>query len=182
MRKCLESLETWNQALGPEETLIPGSWVCLYADYLRKGKRPKKLIIVTTPRKKVSEPNGTQSRQSRTQSRSIMEKQQSTSGKPNQAHRLNGNRFALTRKPLEEGLEVNLGDLSTFSANLMDPVLRLDQSVTLRLQPPGGVPRLPAGAIIEVVGNVYGQNDGSAAWFKKSLAQFGTNVRCWDGM
>ena len=31
-------------------------------------------------------------------------------------------------------------------------------------QPPGGVPGLPSGAVIEVIGNVYGQNDAPAAW------------------
>ena len=31
-------------------------------------------------------------------------------------------------------------------------------------QPPGGIPGLPSDAVIEVVGNVYGQNDAPAAW------------------
>ena len=31
-------------------------------------------------------------------------------------------------------------------------------------QPPGGVPGLPVDAVIEVIGNVYGQNDAPAAW------------------
>ena len=34
-------------------------------------------------------------------------------------------------------------------------------------QPPGGIPGLPADAVIEVCGNIYGQNDAPAAWFKE---------------
>ena len=34
-------------------------------------------------------------------------------------------------------------------------------------QPPGGIPGLPPEAVIEVCGNVYGQNDAPAAWFKE---------------
>ena len=34
-------------------------------------------------------------------------------------------------------------------------------------QPPGGIPGLPSSAVIEVKGNVYGQNDAPAAWFKE---------------
>jgi len=39
-------------------------------------------------------------------------------------------------------------------------------------QPPGGVPGLPADAVIEVLGNVYRQNDAPVAWFRefKSVA------------
>ena len=32
-------------------------------------------------------------------------------------------------------------------------------------QPPGGIPGLPSTAVIEVLGNIYGQNDAPAAWF-----------------
>ena len=40
-------------------------------------------------------------------------------------------------------------------------------------QPPGGIPGVPADSVIEVLGNVYGQNDAPAAWFKEfnSVAQ-----------
>ena len=34
-------------------------------------------------------------------------------------------------------------------------------------QPPGGIPGLPEDAVIEVVGNIYGQNDAPAAWYKE---------------
>eukprot|EP00435_Cladocopium_sp_Y103_P017469 s1627_g4.t1 len=34
-------------------------------------------------------------------------------------------------------------------------------------QPPGGIPGVPHDAVIEVLGNVYGQNDAPAAWFKE---------------
>ena len=34
-------------------------------------------------------------------------------------------------------------------------------------QPPGGIPGVPADSVIEVLGNVYGQNDAPAAWFKE---------------
>ena len=33
-------------------------------------------------------------------------------------------------------------------------------------QPPGGIPGLPSDAVIEVVGNVYGQNDAPSAWYR----------------
>ena len=32
--------------------------------------------------------------------------------------------------------------------------------------PPGGIPRLPREAVVEVVGNVYGQNDAPLAWHR----------------
>ena len=34
-------------------------------------------------------------------------------------------------------------------------------------QPPGGIPGLPPSAVIEVIGNVYGQNNAPSAWFKE---------------
>ena len=33
-------------------------------------------------------------------------------------------------------------------------------------QPPGGIPGVPPDAVIEVIGNVYGQNDAPSAWFR----------------
>ena len=33
-------------------------------------------------------------------------------------------------------------------------------------QPPGGIPGLDPEAVIEVIGNIYGQNDAPAAWFQ----------------
>ena len=32
-------------------------------------------------------------------------------------------------------------------------------------QPPGGIPGVPPDAVIEILGNVYGQNDAPASWF-----------------
>ena len=34
-------------------------------------------------------------------------------------------------------------------------------------QPAGGIPGVPAEAVIEVLGNVYGQNDAPASWFRE---------------
>eukprot|EP00435_Cladocopium_sp_Y103_P043787 s1055_g12.t1 len=34
-------------------------------------------------------------------------------------------------------------------------------------QPAGGIPGVPSDAVIEVLGNVYGQNDAPAAWFRE---------------
>ena len=34
-------------------------------------------------------------------------------------------------------------------------------------QPAGGIPGLPSDAVIEITGNVYGQNDALSAWFKE---------------
>ena len=33
-------------------------------------------------------------------------------------------------------------------------------------QPAGGIPGVPEDAVLEIVGNVYGQNDGPASWFR----------------
>ena len=41
--------------------------------------------------------------------------------------------------------------------------------------PAGGIPGLPSDAVIEVCGNVYGQNDAPAAWFKE-FATFVKNI------
>ena len=133
-----------------------------------------------------------------------------------------GSRFVLTRKPLEEGQEVDPNDSTTFMVKgrwclqghldpdltakaekgmLKSPTLSqigrqcLMQTLATKQwqlqlgdikgafleagplddafrplfasQPPGGIPGLPAEAVIEVVGNVYGQNDAPAAWFKE---------------
>eukprot|EP00435_Cladocopium_sp_Y103_P016050 s2207_g4.t1 len=138
------------------------------------------------------------------------------------AHRFIGSRFVLTRKPLEEGKEVDPLDCSTFLVKgrwclqgHLDPDLNLkaesgllksptlsqlgrmllmqiiaSQKWNLQLgdikgafleagpldpkfkplyahQPPGGIPGMPPDAVIEVLGNVYGQNDAPAAWFKE---------------
>ena len=34
-------------------------------------------------------------------------------------------------------------------------------------QQAGGIPGLPSDAVIEICGNIYGQNDAPAAWFKE---------------
>lgn len=139
-----------------------------------------------------------------------------------QSHRFIGSRFVLTRKPLEEGLDVDPNDVSTFIVKgrwclqgHLDPDLPskaelgmfksptlsqigrmclmqtiASQNWELQLgdikgafleagplsetfrplyatQPPRGIPGLPADAVIEVTGNVYGQNDAPSAWFKE---------------
>ena len=33
-------------------------------------------------------------------------------------------------------------------------------------QPPGGIPGVPSDAVIEILGNLYGQNDAPSAWFR----------------
>eukprot|EP00435_Cladocopium_sp_Y103_P021986 s2754_g5.t1 len=138
------------------------------------------------------------------------------------ADRFIGSRFVLTRKPIDEGLEIDPNDESTFSVKgrwclqghldpdlnqkaeeglLKSPTLSQLGRMTLMQvisskqwqlqlgdikgafleagpleerfrplyahQPPGGIPGVPPDAVIEVLGNVYGQNDAPAAWFKE---------------
>eukprot|EP00435_Cladocopium_sp_Y103_P056621 s837_g19.t1 len=138
------------------------------------------------------------------------------------AHRFIGSRFVLTRKPVEEGKEVDPHDINTFlvkgrwclqghldpdleakaeSGLLKSPTLgQLSRTLLMQIiaskkwdlqlgdikgafleagpldpkfkplyahQPPGGIPGMPSDAVIEVLGNVYGQNDAPAAWFKE---------------
>eukprot|EP00435_Cladocopium_sp_Y103_P073897 s9_g45.t1 len=138
------------------------------------------------------------------------------------ADRFMGSRFVLTRKPVEEGHEIDPHDFSTFTVKgrwclqgHLDPDLQakaeegLLKSPTLSQlgrmtlmqvlashkwllqlgdikgafleagpleerfrplyahQPPGGIPGVPSDAVIEVLGNVYGQNDAPAAWFRE---------------
>eukprot|EP00435_Cladocopium_sp_Y103_P017727 s923_g4.t1 len=142
--------------------------------------------------------------------------------KRHKSDRFIGSRFVLTRKPVEEGKDVNPEDLSSFNVKgrwclqgHLDPDLRLKaeegllKSPTLSQlgrmllmqvissnkwqlqlgdikgafleagplaerfkplfahQPPGGIPGVPSDAVIEVLGNVYGQNDAPAAWFRE---------------
>ena len=50
-------------------------------------------------------------------------------------------------------------------------------------QPPGGIPGLPADAVIEILGNLYGQNDAPASWFRtleKELKSLGWQPSCFD--
>lgn len=136
--------------------------------------------------------------------------------------RFMGSRFVLTRKPIEEGREINSEDLSTFTVKgrwclqgHLDPDLQVKaeegllKSPTLSQlgrmtimqvissmgwvlqlgdikgafleagpiddrfrplfaeQPAGGVPGLPSDAVIEVCGNIYGQNNAPSAWFRE---------------
>ena len=138
------------------------------------------------------------------------------------ADRFIGSRFVLTRKPLEEGAEIDPNDWNSFTVKgrwclqgHLDPDLQakaeegLLKSPTLSQlgrmtlmqvisshrwelqlgdikgafleakpldsrfkplyahQPAGGIPGLHKDAVIEVLGNVYGQNDAPAAWFKE---------------
>ena len=102
-------------------------------------------------------------------------------------HRFIGSRFALTRKPLEEGMDLDPNDSATFTVKSrwcleghLDPDLSqkaeqgLLKSPTLSqlgrmclFQTIGGIPGLPESAAIEVLGNIYGQNDAPASWFKE---------------
>ena len=138
------------------------------------------------------------------------------------ADRFIGSRFVLTRKPLEEGQDINADDPETFNVKgrwclqghldpdlaakaeeglLKSPTLSQLGRMTLmqilaskhwQLQlgdikgafleakplddrfkplyahhPPGGIPGLDPNAVIEIVGNLYGQNDAPAAWFRE---------------
>eukprot|EP00435_Cladocopium_sp_Y103_P025803 s3154_g6.t1 len=138
------------------------------------------------------------------------------------ADRFIRSRFVLTRKPIDEGLEIDPNDESTFSVKgrwclqghldpdlnqkaeeglLKSPTLSQLGRMTLMQvisskqwqlqlgdikgafleagpleerfrplyahQPPGGIPGVPPDPVIEVLGNVYGQNDAPAAWFKE---------------
>ena len=50
-------------------------------------------------------------------------------------------------------------------------------------QPPGGIPGLPEDAVIEVCGNIYGQNDAPASWFRtfdSALQEFQWKPSCFD--
>eukprot|EP00434_Breviolum_minutum_P035842 symbB.v1.2.031741.t1/scaffold3487.1/size55659/4 len=51
-------------------------------------------------------------------------------------------------------------------------------------QPPGGIPGVSPEAVIEICGNLYGQNDAPAAWFKafdEELRAGGWIASCFDG-
>lgn len=137
------------------------------------------------------------------------------------AHRFIGSRFVITRKPIEEGCNVDPDDLNSFTAKarwclqghldpdltekaqsgmLQSPTLsQMGRTLLMQLlssngwdlqlgdikgafleagplpdryrplyaqQPPGGIPGLPSDSVIEVVGNVYGQNDAPVASYK----------------
>ena len=142
--------------------------------------------------------------------------------KAERSDRFIGSRFVLTRKPLEEGREVDPADLNSFLVKgrwclqghldpdleakaqeglLKSPTLSQLGRMTLMQviaskkwqlqlgdikgafleagpidekfrplyahQPAGGIPGVPPDAVIEILGNVYGQNDAPAAWFKE---------------
>ena len=202
------------------------SWECLMSEYLKK-KMSKEIHHSNNPPElqcKVQEGK-------RTEWETILNKPNSVRVhygakareiERTQAHRFIGSRFVLTRKPLEEGQDVDPNNVETFSVKgrwclqghldpdlshnaemglLKSPTLSqlgrtcLMQTIAsmqwqLQLgdikgafleagplndafrplfarQPPGGIPGLPADAVIEVLGNVYGQNDAPAAWFKE---------------
>ena len=51
-------------------------------------------------------------------------------------------------------------------------------------QPPGGIPGVSSEAVVEICGNLYGQNDAPAAWFKafdEELRCGGWIASCFDG-
>ena len=61
------------------------------------------------------------------------------------------------------GWDLQLGDIkgAFLEAGMLDERFR----PLYAHQPPGGIPGLPKEAVIEVLGNVYGQNDAPASWF-----------------
>ena len=61
--------------------------------------------------------------------------------------------------------DLQLGDIkgAFLEAGPLDPKYR----PLYASQPAGGIPGLPQSAVIEVCGNVYGQNDAPAAWFRE---------------
>ena len=202
------------------------SWECLMSEYLKK-KMSKELHHSNNP------PTLQQKIQmgKRTEWETIVSKPHAVrihygkaakKIKTEQPHRFIGSRFVLTRKPLEEGVEVDPNNWDTFTVKgrwclqgHLDPDLTVkaekgmlrsptlsqlgrmslmqviaSQGWDLQLgdirgafleagpleesfrplfahQPPGGIPGLPEDAVIEVTGNVYGQNDAPAAWFKE---------------
>ncbi|CAK8994648.1 unnamed protein product, partial [Durusdinium trenchii] len=202
------------------------SWECLMSEYLKK-KMSKELRHSNNP------PKLQQKIQmgKRTEWETIVSKPHAVrihygkaakKIKTEQPHRFIGSRFVLTRKPLEEGVEVDPNNWDTFTVKgrwclqgHLDPDLTVkaekgmlrsptlsqlgrmslmqviaSQGWDLQLgdirgafleagpleesfrplfahQPPGGIPGLPEDAVIEVTGNVYGQNDAPAAWFKE---------------
>ena len=154
------------------------------------------------------------------------------------SHRFIGSRFVLTRKPIEEGSEIDQNDLSTFDVKgrwclqghldpdldvkalegkLKSPTLNqlgrmlimqilASQNWSLQLgdikgafleadpledrfrplyahQPPGGIPGVPSDAVIEILGNLYGQNDAPSAWFRTfdtEVQKLGWKPSCFD--
>eukprot|EP00435_Cladocopium_sp_Y103_P012014 s3028_g3.t1 len=154
------------------------------------------------------------------------------------SHRFIGSRFVLTRKPLEEGAEIDPHDPTTYTVKgrwclqgHLDPdlhvkaregklksptlsqlgrmaIMQILSSNNWSLQlgdirgafleagqleerfrplfahhPPGGIPGLPSDAVIEVCGNIYGQNDAPASWFRTfdtALQEFKWKPSCFD--
>ena len=61
------------------------------------------------------------------------------------------------------GWDLQLGDIK--SAFLEAGPLEEKYRPLYAHQPPGGIPNVPSDAVIEVLGNIYGQNDAPASWF-----------------
>ena len=72
-------------------------------------------------------------------------------------------RMVLMQVIASHGWDLELGDIKSafLEAGLLDDKYR----PLYAKQPPGGIPGLPESAVIEVLGNIYGQNDAPAAWF-----------------
>ena len=72
-------------------------------------------------------------------------------------------RMVLMQVIVSHGWDLQLGDIKSafLEAGLLDEKYR----PLYAKQPPGGIPGLPESAVIEVLGNIYGQNDAPAAWF-----------------
>ena len=199
---------------------------CMMAEYLRK-KMQKEIPHSNNPpmlQKKVDEGKRTEweTLLSKPNAIKIHYGRAAQQIRAKHADRFIGSRFVLTRKPLEEGAEIDPNDWNSFTVKgrwclqgHLDPDLQakaeegLLKSPTLSQlgrmtlmqvisshrwelqlgdikgafleakpldarfkplfahQPAGGIPGLPKEAVIEVLGNVYGQNDAPAAWFKE---------------
>ena len=61
------------------------------------------------------------------------------------------------------GWDLQLGNIQ--SAFLEAGLLEEKHRPLYAKQPPGGIPGLPESAVIDFLGNIFGQNDAPAAWF-----------------
>ena len=72
-------------------------------------------------------------------------------------------RMLLMQTIASHGWDLQLGDIK--SAFLEAGPLEEKYRPLYAQQPPGGIPNVPSDAVIEVLGNIYGQNDAPASWF-----------------
>ena len=90
-------------------------------------------------------------------------------------------RMVLMQIIASHGWDLQLGDIK--SAFLEAGQLEERWRPLYANQPPGGIPGLPPDAVIEVLGNIYGQNDAPASWFstfKSAAAHIGWTASSFD--